>query len=55
MSMVNKIILRSKQENEPMDFERLKFLCCFIAGMVAEVLGFILLLVIVLCAAGVLR
>lgn len=38
-----------------MDFNRLKFLCWFIAGVIAEVLGFILATVIVLCMAGVLK
>lgn len=38
---VNEIIIRSKQGREPMSFERLKFLCYFVAGMVAEVLGFV--------------
>ena len=52
---INEIILRSKPSKEPMPFERLKFLCYFIAGMAAEVLGFVLLLVIVLCMAGVLH
>ncbi len=51
---INEIILRSRQAREPMSFERLKFLCYFMAGMVAEVLGFCLALVIVLCMAGVL-
>lgn len=52
---INEIILRSNPGKEPMPFERLKFLCYFVAGMTAEVLGFILLLVIVLCMAGVLH
>lgn len=53
--VTNEIILRSKQYHEPMPFERLKFLCWFVAGMVAEVLGFVLAVIIVLCMAGVLR
>lgn len=52
---MNEIILRSKQPHGSMPFERLKFLCWFAAGMVAEVLGFVLALVVVLCMAGVLR
>ena len=52
---INEIILRSKPSKEPMPFERLKFLCYFIAGMAAEVFGFVLLLVIILCMAGVLH
>lgn len=52
---INEIILRTKPSRGPMDFERLKFLCYFIAGMLAEVLGFGLVFVIVLCMAGVLQ
>ncbi|MDE6749899.1 MAG: hypothetical protein K2K21_12685 [Lachnospiraceae bacterium] len=51
----NEIILRNRTNREPMSFERLKFLCYFAAGMVAEVLGFGLAFVIVLGMAGVLR
>lgn len=51
---INEIILRNKPSKEPMSFERLKFLCYFVAGMTAEVLGFVLLPVVVLCMAGVL-
>ncbi len=51
---INEIILRSREAREPMSFERLKFLCYFIAGLVGEVLGFVLILVVVLCVAGVL-
>lgn len=52
MNTFDRVTLKSSRE--PMPFERLRFVCCFIAGLVAEVLGFILLLVIVLCMAGVL-
>ena len=55
MNGVNEIILRNKPDREPMSLERLKFLCYFVAGIVAEVLGFGLALVIVLCMAGVLH
>ena len=51
---INEVILRSKPNREPMDFERLKFLCYYIDGLIAEVFGFGLVLVIVLCMAGVL-
>jgi len=44
---VDEIILRSKTERTPMDFDRLKFLCYFAAGMVAEVLGFVALIMII--------
>lgn len=52
---INEVILRSKQNKEPMDFERFKFFCNFISGIIAEVLGFTLAIIIVLCMAGVLR
>ena len=54
MNPIDEIILRSRPDREPMDFERLRFLCYFAAGLVAEVLGFIVILVIVLAMAGVL-
>lgn len=39
---VNEVILRgNKPRREPMDFERFKFICYFIAGMTAMVLGFV--------------
>ena len=44
-----------RTEKPPMDFERMKFLCYFVAGMVAEVLGFGLGFVIVLALAGVFK
>ena len=52
---ITEVIMRSNPNREPMSFERLKFLCYFAAGMVAEVLGFGLALVIVLAMAGVFR
>lgn len=52
---MDEIRLRSKRDREPMDFERLKFLCWFVAGILGEVFGFILVLVIILGMAGVLR
>ena len=52
---INEVILRSRINREPMDFERLKFLCYFVAGMVAEVLGFVSVILFILCAAGVLH
>lgn len=54
MNDINEIILRNKTGRDPMSFERLKFLCYFVAGIIAEVLGFGLAFVIVLCMAGVL-
>lgn len=44
---MNEIVVRSRKEREPMSFERLKFLCYFAAGMVAEVLGFVALFMII--------
>ena len=52
---INEVILRTKPNREPMDFERLKFLCYFIAGIIGEVFGFIFAVIVVLCMAGVLR
>ncbi len=52
---MNEIILRNKEDKEPMPFERLKFLCYFVAGIIAEVLGFALGFLIVLAMAGVFR
>ena len=41
---MDEIILRSsKKDREPMSFERLKFLCCFAAGMTAMAMSFIAL------------
>lgn len=37
----NEIILRNKPHRESMSFERLKFLCYFVAGMTAMVMAFI--------------
>lgn len=55
MNDINEIILRNKPGREPMSFERLKFLCYFMAGIIAEVFGFGLAFVIVLAMAGVFR
>lgn len=52
---INEVILRSKQNREPMPFERFKFFCWFIAGIIGEVLVFIFAVIVVLCMAGVLR
>lgn len=45
---VNEVILRGeKRSREPMDFERLKFILYFIAGMTAMIMGFIALYMII--------
>lgn len=45
---MDEIILRSGKKNrEPMSFEKFKFVCYFIAGMVAMVMGFIALYMII--------
>ena len=44
---MNKIIVKSGNDREPMDFEKFKFICYFIAGMVAMVMGFIALYMII--------
>ena len=42
------IILRSgKKEREPMSFERFKFICYFVASMVAMIMGFVALYMII--------
>lgn len=44
----DEIILRSgRNRREPMNFERLKFILYFIAGMTAMVMGFIALYMII--------
>lgn len=53
MNDINEIVLRNKPARERMSFERLKFLCYFVAGIIAEVLGFALAIVIVMAMAGV--
>ena len=55
MNGINEMILRNKSDREPMSFERLKFLCYFVAGIIAEVLGFGLAFVIVRAMSGVFR
>lgn len=51
---MNEIIVRNDvKDRERMDFERLKFLCYFTAGMVAMILGFIAVyMVIFFCGTG---
>ncbi|MBD5515228.1 MAG: hypothetical protein HDR06_11475 [Lachnospiraceae bacterium] len=44
---INEVILRSKPIKEPMSFERLKFLCYFVAGMVAMVMVFVAVYMII--------
>ena len=46
-SEINEVIVKSKPIREPMSFERLKFLCYFVAGMVAMILGFVALYMII--------
>lgn len=55
MNDVDEIIIKGRRDRQPMSFERLQFICYFIAGVIAEVFGFILLLVIVLGMAGVFK
>lgn len=42
-------------ERQPMSDDRLKFLCYFTAGLIAEILGIALVFVIVLAMAGVFK
>lgn len=52
---MDEIRLRSKRDREPMTDERLHMLLNYAVGIIAEVLGFVLAFVIVLCMTGVLR
>lgn len=50
---VNEVILRSdRSRREPMDFERLKFILYFVAGMTAMVLGFVALYMVIYFAGA---
>lgn len=52
---MEEIILRSgKKDREPVTDERLRMLLNYAAAIIAEVLGFALAFVVVLCMAGVL-
>ena len=51
----NEIILRNKPSREPMSFERMKFLCYFVAGILGEVFGFVVVLVFVLGMFGIFK
>lgn len=44
---MDEIILRSGRNKEPMSFERFKFICYFVAGMTAMVMGFIAVYIII--------
>lgn len=45
---VNEVILRGEKRNRaPMDFERLKFILYFIAGMTAMIMGFVALYMVI--------
>lgn len=53
---IDKVILkRDKGCREPMTDDRLHMLLNYAVGIIAEVLGFALAFVIVLCMAGVIR
>lgn len=53
---MDEIILRSnKKDREPMSDERLHMLLNYVVWIIAEILGFALAFVVVLCMAGVLR
>lgn len=41
------ILRRGKKGREPMSFERFKFICYFIAGMTAMVMGFIAIYMVI--------
>lgn len=50
----DKFCKAARIERQPMSDDRFKFLCYFVAGLIAEILGIALLFVIVLAMAGVL-
>ncbi len=52
---MDEIILRSKRDREPMTDQRLHMLLNYAMWIIAEILGFALAFVIVLCMAGVLK
>lgn len=52
---MDEIRLRSKRDREPMTDARLHMLLNYAVGIIAEILGFALAFVVVLCMAGVLR
>lgn len=49
----DKFCKAARIERQPMSDDRFKFICYFVAGLIAEILGIILVFVIVLCMAGV--
>lgn len=51
----DKFCKAARIERRPMSDKRFEFLCYFIAGLTAEILGLIIVLVIVLAMAGVFR
>lgn len=55
MDNVEEIIIKGKGDRQPMSFERLQFICYFIAGMVAEVFGLLIVILFMLCSFGVLK
>lgn len=44
---INEIVLRNRPARERMSFERFKFICYFVAGMTAMVMGFIAVYMII--------
>ena len=50
----DKFCKAARIERQPMSDKRFEFLCYFVAGLTAEILGIALVFVIVLCMAGVL-
>lgn len=51
----DKFCKAARIERQPMSMERYRFTCYFIAGLIAEILGLAILLVIVLAMAGVFK
>lgn len=48
----DKFCKAARIERQPMSDERFKFFCYFVAGILGEVFGFVVVLVIVLAMAG---
>lgn len=51
----DKFCKAARIERQPMSDKRFEFVCYFIAGLTAEILGLIIVLVIVLAMAGVFK
>lgn len=55
MDEVNEVIIKRKPAHQQVSFERLQFICYFVAGMVSEVFGLLIVILFMLCSFGVLK